>query len=69
VALDLLATTSGGMMVELADLPTIGDKLGGEARFTERHREKSLWDNWLTLAILITLYTLDVGLRRLLGLS
>jgi hypothetical protein len=68
-ALELLASTSGGLMVELPDLATISDKLGGEAKFTEKHREKSLWDNWLTLAVLIFLYTLDVGLRRLMGLS
>ena len=29
----------------------------------------SLWDNWLTLTALVVLYSLDVGLRRLRGLS
>jgi hypothetical protein len=56
-------------MVELPDLSSIADKLAGEAKFTELHREASLWDNWITLALLITLYCLDVGLRRLMGLS
>jgi hypothetical protein len=67
--LELLASTSGGQLVELPDLATIADKLGGEVKYTELHREASLWDNWLTLAVLIFLYTLDVGLRRLMGLS
>jgi hypothetical protein len=68
-ALELLASTADGQMVELPDLATIADQLQGEAKFTELHRESSVWDNWLTLSLLIFLYTLDVGLRRLMGLS
>jgi hypothetical protein len=69
LALTALASASGGQMVELPELASIADKLTGESKYTELHREASLWDNWLTLAVLIFLYTLDVGLRRLLGLS
>jgi hypothetical protein len=68
-ALSLLATTSGGQMVELPDLASIAGKLEGKPRYTELHRETTLWDNWLTLAVLLFLYCLDVGLRRLRGLS
>jgi hypothetical protein len=68
-ALELLAGTSGGQMVELPDLATIPPRLKGEPRPTEFHREATLWDNWLVLAVLVTLYSLDVGLRRLRGLS
>jgi hypothetical protein len=68
-ALELLAAAGNGQMVDLPDLASIADKLKGETKFTELHREASLWDNWLTLAVLIFLYTLDVGLRRLMGLS
>jgi hypothetical protein len=32
-------------------------------------REATLWDNWLMLALLIGIYSIDVGLRRLIGLS
>ena len=69
VALEQVAAASGGMMVELPELASIEDKLKGESKYTERHREASLWDNWLVLVLLIFLYTLDVGLRRLSGLS
>jgi hypothetical protein len=69
LALEQMAAASGGMMVELPELASIEDRLKGESKYTELHREASLWDNWLVLALLIGLYTLDVGLRRLTGLS
>jgi hypothetical protein len=68
-ALEQWATASGGQLVELPDLASIAERLQGEAKLIEFHREASLWDNWLTLAILVFLYSLDVGLRRLVGLS
>jgi hypothetical protein len=68
-ALELLAGTSGGRVVEIPDLGSIPDQLKGESKLTQLHREATLWDNWLTLAVLIFLYSLDVGLRRLTGLS
>jgi hypothetical protein len=68
-ALELLAAASGGRLVELPDLGTVPDQLKGEAKHTERHREATLWDNWLTLILLVVLYSIDVGLRRLTGLS
>jgi hypothetical protein len=68
-ALELLAGTSGGKVVELHDLGSIPEQLKGESKLTQMHREASLWDNWLTLALLIFIYCLDVGLRRLAGLS
>jgi hypothetical protein len=68
-ALEALAVRSQGRMVELPELAGIADRLQGESKYTELHREASLWDNGLTLAILIFLYSLDVGIRRLVGLS
>jgi hypothetical protein len=68
-ALEQLAAISQGMLVELPELPSIEEKLAGDSKFTELHREASVWDNWMTLALLVFLYTLDVGLRRLMGLS
>ena len=67
--LEMLATTSRGQLVELPDLAVIPERLKGESRFSEMHREATIWDNWLTLALLVFLYCLDVGLRRLAGLS
>jgi hypothetical protein len=68
-ALQALAANSGGKMVELPDLGVIPENLKGETKLTAFHREATLWDNWLTLAALVFIFSLDVGLRRLTGLS
>jgi hypothetical protein len=68
-ALELLASVSGGKLVELPDLGSIPDMLKGESKFVDVHREATVWDNWLTLVVLACLYSVDVGLRRLAGLS
>jgi hypothetical protein len=68
-ALEQIAAASGGMLVELPELASIEEKLKAESKYTELHREASLWDNWPVLFVLIFLYALDVGLRRLTGLS
>jgi hypothetical protein len=68
-ALEVLATASGGRLVELPDLDKIPVLLQGESKFNELHREATIWDNWLTLALVACLYSIDVGLRRLTGLS
>ena len=68
--LELLASTTGGQIVDLDELDTIPEQL--EKRAPEErqlHREATLWDNWLILLILVLTYTLDVGIRRLMGLS
>jgi hypothetical protein len=68
-AMQLLAGASGGKLVELHELGTIPEQLKGESKFTTLRREATLWDNWLVLALLMFVYSLDVGLRRLVGLS
>jgi hypothetical protein len=68
-ALRQLAVATGGVMVELPDLASIEDRIKGEASSWSYPYEETLWDGWRTLALLILLYTLDVGLRRLMGLS
>ena len=67
--LEQVGIASGGALVELTELPSIEKRLEGDSKFHDLHREASLWDNWLTLALLVTLYTIDVGIRRLMGLS
>jgi hypothetical protein len=69
IAMEQLASAPGGKLVELPDLAGITEYLQGDSKFTELHREASLWDNGLVLGLLIFLYCIDVGLRRLLGLS
>lgn len=70
-ALKLLTLDPKRDVIELPDLAAIQTQLKDEARMTERKREREadLWDNWMTLTLLIFLYSLDIGLRRLLGLS
>ncbi|VTS01733.1 hypothetical protein [Tuwongella immobilis] len=69
LALSQIAGESGGKLVELPDLATIPGFLKGEIRTTQLKREKTIWDNWLFLSVLVVVYSLDVGLRRLAGLS
>jgi hypothetical protein len=64
-----IAEASGGDMIELAELGTLPDKLKGEAKTVQRLHEDEIWDNWLVLVLLVFVYCLDVGTRRLLGLT
>jgi hypothetical protein len=68
-ALESLAAATEGKLVELSELATIPALLKGEARIEEVHREASLWDNGLILVLVMAVYSLDVALRRLAGLS
>jgi hypothetical protein len=72
-ALQSLATTTGGKVVELTDSDwhqKIVSELKGEPRITKRPpSEVTIWDNWMVLAVLVIVYALDVGMRRLGGLS
>jgi hypothetical protein len=71
-ALEQQAVDSHGKLMELYDLGSLADAdaLKGETTVIPRSPPPaSLWDNWLTLTALVCLYSLDVGLRRLRGLS
>jgi hypothetical protein len=68
-ALEVLAASAGGRLVEPADLGETLKDLKATGQSVSFKREAPLWDNWLVLAALITIYSLDVGLRRLTGLS
>ena len=69
-ALEQLAVDSHGKLVELYNLTSLTDDLKEETTQIQRSPPPaSLWDNWLTLTLLVVLYSLDVGLRRLRGLS
>lgn len=58
-----------GKLVEPKDLASITGELAGEPKTISLHREASIWDNWLVLTLLVAIYSVDVGLRRLSGLS
>ncbi len=69
-ALEQLAVDSHGKLIELYNLASLTDELKGDTTQIQRSPPPaSLWDNWLTLTALVLLYSLDVGLRRLRGLS
>jgi len=67
--LRMLAEVTGGTSAALSDLASVGDELEGEPEWVEIHREAGLWDNWLTLSLLVLVYSADVGLRRMRGMS
>ncbi len=68
-ALGRLAEASGGGLIELHELAGLPGRLSGGPSTVTNKLEDELWDNWLTLVILIGLYCTDVGVRRVLGLS
>ncbi|HJZ91843.1 MAG TPA: VWA domain-containing protein [Gemmataceae bacterium] len=72
-ALQALAETTGGELVELTDADwakKIVGRLQGEPKVSRRPpQDATMWDNWLVLAMLVVVYSVDVGLRRLGGLS
>jgi hypothetical protein len=69
VALAGLASGSGGELLELTALERLRSLLRGTPGTTQLYREKTLWDNWLMLVLLVLVYSLDVALRRLAGLT
>ncbi len=68
-ALAALAGATGGKVLGPDEIASVRPLLKGEATVTEIHREATVWDNWIVLALLMGLYSIDVGLRRLAGLS
>ena len=68
-ALRALADRSGGAMIEAAELDSLPERLQGEPIVQRQVHEHEVWDNWITLVLLIGLYCTDVGVRRLLGLT
>ena len=53
----------------LDELSGIPARLTGDVKMIDLHREASIWDNWVVLGLLVFIYCLDVGLRRMGGLS
>lgn len=64
-----LGDATGGGLLELHQLADLPGKLHGQPVHFVRSREETLWDNWLTLVLLVGLYCTDVGMRRVLGLT
>ena len=67
--LETLASTTGGKVISIAELASLPELFKGEPMLIEVHREASIWDNWFTLLLITLIYAVDVGLRRMSGLS
>ena len=68
-ALRSLADISGGAVIELTDFSTIPYRLTTTAVETRATLEDDVWDTWPVLLLLVSLYCVDVGIRRLSGSS
>ena len=67
--LDELAQTTGGRVLAANELSQIESLIEATPTQVRRVVEAEAWDNWLTLVVLVGLYCLDVGVRRVLGLT
>lgn len=67
--LENLAQATGGKLLRMNELLDVPQLLAGKPQLVEIHREATIWDNWLTLLLLVIVYSVDVGIRRLMGLS
>ena len=67
--LEGLAKTTGGRLLKLDELGALPSLLSGKTLTTRRQDQATIWDNWLTLVLLVLVYGIDVGIRRLMGLS
>lgn len=64
-----LAEASAGQLLELdefARLPSLIQPFSFSVPFTH---EEELWDNWVILVLLVSLYCTDIGIRRFKGAS
>lgn len=64
-----LGEASGGGMIEFDQIHQLPKLLKGEPRTETTSHEAEIWDNWLVLLLLVTLYCMDVGVRRVMGLN
>jgi hypothetical protein len=68
-ALQSLADLSGGAVLEIAEFSTLPYRLATKAIETRASLEDDIWDTWPVLLLLVGLFCLDVGIRRLSGSS
>ena len=68
-ALAALAEASGGGFLELDRIAEIPGHIKGETVDVQRVHEEELWDNWLMLVLLVTIYCTGVFVRRTSGLT
>lgn len=64
-----MADATGGGLIEVDQFAKLPEVLRGKPMAVTQTHEEEVWDNWLTLIVLVGLYCTDVGVRRLLGLT
>ena len=67
--LGAIADLTGGRLLELDRVAELPDRIKGEPLTFQRAHEEELWDNWLTLVLLVVIYCTDVFVRRMSGLT
>ncbi len=67
--LEGLSQATGGKLIPIDQLGSLGPLLTGKTMTTRRQDQATIWDNWLVLVVLVVVYSIDVGIRRLMGLS
>lgn len=68
-ALQTLADLSGGAIIEPGEFSSLPYRLAAQAVETRASLTDDLWDTWPVLVLLVGLFCLDVGIRRLSGSS
>jgi hypothetical protein len=66
-ALRVLADLTGGAVLEPDAFSTLPYRLAETAVETSRTLEDDVWDTWPVLVLLVGLYCIDIGVRRLSG--
>jgi hypothetical protein len=67
--LQALADLSGGAVLEIAEFSSLPYRLATTSIETRASLEDDVWDTWPVLLLLVGLFCLDVGIRRLSGSS
>jgi len=68
-SLEAIADLSGGAVVEIGDFASLPQRLAAKSVETRETFEDDLWDTWPVLLLLVGLFCVDVGIRRLSGSS
>lgn len=68
-SLEAIADLSGGAVVEIGDFASLPRRLAAKSVETRETFEDDLWDTWPVLLLLVGLFCVDVGIRRLSGSS
>jgi hypothetical protein len=67
--LGAVAAATGGAIVEPTELDRLAGMIEGGPRTERTVREAALWDNWITLVLIVCLYGTDLFVRRMSGLT